>query len=398
MFLDETSDQQALRKELREYFASIMTPSVRAELDATGKGGEIRKQIVRRLGADGWLGLGWPVEYGGQGRPPEDQFVFFDEAQRATVPIPFVTLNTVGPTLMRFGTEEQKQRFLAPILAGEMHFAIGYTEPEAGTDLAALRTKAVRDGDEYVVNGSKVFTSGANDADYIWLACRTDFEAKKHKGISLILVPTDSPGFSWTPIHTVGGQTTTATFYDDVRVPVANRIGDENAGWQLITTQLNHERVGLAAVGGLAPRLWDDVADWCRITPSGDADHPRVADLPWVQSELARTYAKLEAMRLLNWRMVKATADGTLGAGDSSAVKVYSTEAVIDVYDTLLHILGAGGQLRAGSSGAALAGQVEQASRRALPNTFGGGSNEVQRELVATGRLGMARVARQVQS
>jgi alkylation response protein AidB-like acyl-CoA dehydrogenase len=338
------------------------------------------------------LGIGWPKEFGGQGRPPSDQFIFFDEAQRAVAPIPFVTLNTVGPTIIQFGTDEQKERFLPGILAGELNFAIGYTEPEAGTDLASLRTRAVRDGDDYVINGSKIFTSGANDADYVWLACRTDVDAPKHKGITLILVPTTDDGFSWTPITTVGGMQTTATFYDDVHAPVANRIGEENEGWRLITTQLNHERVGLAAVGGLAPRLWEDVVGWARKTPSGEGGV--MIDLPWVQSDLARTHALLEAMRLLNWRMVAATADGTLGPGDSSAVKVYSTEAVVEVYDTLLSIVGAAGVLRRGSPGAVLHGDLEKAVRHCIVNTFGGGVNEVQREIVASARLGMARQAR----
>src|SRR5437899_995899 len=211
-------------------------------------------------------------EYGGQGRPATDQFILFDEIQRAVAPLPFVAINTVGPTIMAFGSDEQKAFFLPRILRGELHFAIGYTELEAGTDLASLRTRAVRDGDEYVVNGNKVFTSGANFADYIWLACRTDADAPKHKGISILLVPTSSPGFKATPITTVGGVQTTATFYDDLRVPVGNRVGAENEGWRMITTQLNHERVGLAAIGGLAHRLGDDVPAWTRETESGQGE------------------------------------------------------------------------------------------------------------------------------
>ncbi|OWY59108.1 acyl-CoA dehydrogenase, partial [cyanobacterium TDX16] len=181
-------EQQALSDELRAYFAELMTDEVRANLKM--EGGETFRQVLKQMGADGWLGLGWPKEYGGQGRPPTDQFIFFDEAQRAQAPIPFVTLNTVGPTLIEFGSEAQKAEFLPPILAGEITFAIGYTEPESGTDLASLQTKAERDGDEWIINGQKIFTSGADDADYVWLACRTNTEVKKHKGISLIIVPT----------------------------------------------------------------------------------------------------------------------------------------------------------------------------------------------------------------
>ena len=386
MHLDYTPEQQALRKELRAYFVELLTDEVRDELGAPGEGGPAYREIVARMGKDGWLGIGWPKEFGGQGRSATDQFIFFDEVQRAGAPFPFVTLNTVGPTIMRFGSDEQKAFFLPGILSGEIHFAIGYTEPEAGTDLASLRTRAVRDGDEYVVNGNKVFTSGANAADYIWLACRTDAEAPKHKGISILAVPTNLPGFSWSPIVTVGSVVTTATYYADLRVPVANRIGPENEGWRMITTQLNHERVGLAAMGGLAHELWAEVDQWAR-------DNNRI-DLPWVQADLARSFARMEAMKLLNWRMASTLDSGTLGAADSSAVKVYGTECLIEVYRLLLGILGPSGYLRQGSPGAALQGRLERAARAAQINTFGGGVNDVQREIVAAAGLGMTRQAR----
>jgi hypothetical protein len=392
MFLDYTTEQKDLRQQLRQYFARLLPDDVRTELGGPGEGGPLYRRLVRQMGADGWLGIGWPREYGGQGRPPTDQFIFFDEAQRAGAPIPFVTLNTVGPTLMRFGNEEQRARFLPGILAGEIHFAIGYTEPEAGTDLASLRTRAVRDGDEYVVNGSKVFTSGANDADYIWLAVRTDPDAPKHKGISLLLVPTAAPGFKVSPIVTVGGVRTNATYYDDLRVPAANLVGRENEGWRMITTQLNHERVGLAAMGGMAHRLWDEVLSWAASTPADGGG--TVLDQPWVQMDLARTHARLEAMKLLNWRMTADTAAGTLNPGDSSSVKVYGTECLIDVYRTLLGILGPLGYLPASEAGAVLHGDLERAARAAQVNTFGGGVNEVQREIVASVGLGMARAPR----
>ena len=384
--LAETPDQQALRAELRAYFAALLTPQVRAELGGGGEGREAFRTIVRRMGADGWLGLGWPTEYGGQGRPATDQFILFDEVQRARAPFPFVTVNTVGPTLMAHGTEAQKAAYLPGILQGELNFAIGYTEPEAGTDLASLRTQAVRDGDGWVINGSKVYTSGANQADYVWLACRTDVDAPKHQGISIVIVPTDSPGFSWTPIVTVGDVTTTATYYTDVRVPAGNVVGEVNAGWKLITMQLNHERVGLAALSGLTERLTDDVTDWARVTPAGGGDH--IIDLPWVQLDLARIRALLDANRLMTWRLVRAVSDNTLGPAEASAVKVFGTESAVEVYRLLQGILGAAAHLRDGSPGALLHGEVERAARAAQINTFGGGVNEVQRQLVATALLG----------
>ncbi len=382
MYLDYTPEQQALRKELRAYFERMMTPEVRAQLGGQGEGSPLFRTLVAQMGADGLLGIGWPTEYGGQGRPATDQFIFFDEVQRASAPFPFVTVNTVGPTIMRHGTDEQKAYYLPRILSGELNFAIGYTEPSAGTDLASLQTRARRDGDEYVIDGSKIFTSGANQADYIWLACRTDPDAPKHKGISIILVPTSSPGFSWTPIVTVGGNTTTATYYDSVRVPVANRVGDENEGWRMITTQLNHERVGLAALGGLALELFDEVLAWARTT--------RVIDTPWVQLDLAKCHARLEAMKLLNWKMAAAAASGELSPADSSAVKVYGTETHVEVYRLLLGVVGSSGYLRDD----ALHGRLERASRAAQINTFGGGVNDVQRDIVAAAGLQMARQAR----
>jgi alkylation response protein AidB-like acyl-CoA dehydrogenase len=395
MFLAETEDQLALRKELREYFATLLPPDVRRALGEAGEGASNFRDLVRQMGRDGWLGIGWPKEFGGQGRGVLDQFVFFDEVQRAGAPFPFVTINTVGPTLMTYGSDEHKRDFLPGILKGDVNFAIGYTEPEAGTDLASLRTRAVRDGDEWIINGNKVFTSGANQADYIWLACRTDPDAPKHKGISMIIVPTSSPGFKTTPIVTVGSVVTQATYYDDVRVPVSNVVGDVNAGWRLITNQLNHERVGLAALAGLTFRLYDDAEAWCRETDAGGAHTgQKMIDVPWVQTQLATAHAQLEALRLLNWRMASAVADGTLTPTDASSVKVFGVETQIRVYRILLEILGAGGYVRANEPGALLKGEVERASRAAQINTFGGGVVEVLREIVATVGLGMTRSSR----
>ncbi|MFD9666440.1 acyl-CoA dehydrogenase family protein [Rhodococcus sp. NPDC059968] len=386
MDVRESPGQRELRRELRAYFAALLPEATRRIAGEEGVGGEHFRDIVRLLGKDGWLGVGWPVEYGGQGRSIDDQFVFFDEVQRAGLPFPFVTVNTVGPTLMKYGTEEQKARFLPGILAGDIVFAIGYTEPEAGTDLASLQTRAVRDGDTWVVDGNKIFTSGANTADYVWLACRTDAHAPKHKGISILIVPTDDPGFGWSPIHTVGGLTVTSTYYSGIRVGDQDVVGDVDGGWQLITAQLNHERIGLAALGGRALGLWHQVLDW--------AGQNGALDIPWVQMDFARTHAKLEAMRLLNWKMTAAVARDALSGADAGATKTFGTETHVDVYRTLLGILGAAGRLRPGSPGAILAGQIEQISRQSVVNTFGGGVNEVLRDMVGTLGLGLVREKR----
>ncbi len=386
MDLRETPAQQQLRKELRAYFAALLPDDIRRRVGEEGVGGSRFREVVRMLGRDGWLGIGWPVEFGGQGRSIEEQYVFFDEVQRAGLPFPFVTVNTVGPTLMQYGTEEQKQAYLPGILAGDIVFAIGYTEPAAGTDLASLTTRAVRDGGDFVVNGQKIFTSGANTADYVWLAVRTDPGAPKHRGISILIVPTTDPGFSWSPIQAVGGMVVTATYYTDIRVPAGDVVGDVDAGWSLITAQLNHERIGLAALGGRMIQLWESVLAWAKDTG--------VIEQPWVQSEMARTYAKLEAMRLMNWKMTTAVASGDLTGATAGAAKTYGTETHIDVQRTLTQVLGAAGRIRPESPGAVLHGQVEQLSRQGIVNTFGGGVNDILRDLVATQGLGLPRSRR----
>ncbi|GCD98225.1 MULTISPECIES: acyl-CoA dehydrogenase family protein [Embleya] len=393
MHLAPTPAQDALRAELRDYFTRLITPDVRADLDREGEaGGPTTRRVRRRLGSDGWLGIGWPTEYGGQGKGPEMQFIFFDEAYRAGAPVSMVTLNTVGPTLMKFGTEAQKSYYLPRILSGEIIFAIGYSEPSAGTDLASLRTRAVRDGDEWVINGQKIFTSTAQGADWIWLACRTDVDAPKHKGITMILVPTTDPGFSWTPIVTVGGMTTTATYYDDIRVPYDNLVFEENSGWKLLTNQLNHERVALAALGMQAEDFFAEVLAWARETEVEPG--VKVIDQPWVRLKLAETYARLSAVRMFSWRLVHDVGNNTLNPGDASGVKFFGTEGAIEVYRNLMEIVGPDATLRPRSPGAFGDGLLEAMNRRAQINTFGGGVSEVQREIVAMVRLGMTRVKR----
>ncbi|MFE7463562.1 acyl-CoA dehydrogenase family protein [Streptomyces sp. NPDC057499] len=393
MHLAQTERQLLLRAELRAYFREVM-PARSAGTAPGAADPDEQRRVLRAIGADGMLGLGWPVEYGGQGRGADEQFIFFDEAYRAGAPVSMVTLNTVGPTLMKYGTEEQKAYFLPRILRGELVFAIGYSEPEAGTDLASMRTRAVREegadgAGHWVIDGQKIFTSNAQNADWIWLACRTDPEAPKHRGISIVLVPTDVPGFSWTPIETVGGLTTTATYYDGIRVPATNLVGPENGGWGLITNQLNHERVALAAIGMQAEDFYGAALAHAR-TPDPETGR-RPADEPWVRARLAEAYARLAATRLLNWRLVAEVGAGSPAPGEASGVKFAGTESAVEVYRMCQEITGEAGLLRGGSPGAFGDGELERMNRAAQINTFGGGVSEVQREIVATMRLGMVR-------
>jgi alkylation response protein AidB-like acyl-CoA dehydrogenase len=387
MHIAYTPEQEALRRELRAYFADLMTPERREALASGGDYGDggVYKEVVRQMGADGWLALGWPEEYGGQGRPMLDQLIFTDEAAVAGAPVPFLTINTVGPTIMKFGTENQKRFYLPKIAAGQLHFAIGYSEPEAGTDLASLRTKAVRDGDEWVVNGQKMWTSLIQYADYVWLACRTDPDAAKHKGLSILIVPTDAEGFSWTPVRTVSGPTTSATYYSDVRVPAENLVGELNRGWPLITNQLNHERVALTSSAPIREAL-RAVREWAQQTKLPDGR--RVIDQEWVQLHLARVHAKTEFLKLINWKIAWGVNKG-LNPADASATKVFGTEFATEAYRLLMEVLGPQAYVRTGSPGALLRGRVERMHRAALILTFGGGTNEVQRDIVAAVGLGM---------
>ena len=392
MHIAYTAEQERLRRELRAYFGGLMTPEIRAALsggdDDVGDG-QAYRQVIRQLGRDGWLALGWPEEYGGRGGTMLDQLIFTDEAATARVPVPFLTINTVGPTIMRFGTAEQKAFYLPRIAGGEIHFSIGYSEPEAGTDLASLRTTAVRDGQEYVIDGQKMWTSLIQHADYVWLACRTDPLADRHQGLSIIIVPVTAAGFSWTPVRTVAGVTTSATYYAGVRVPVSSLVGDENRGWPLITNQLNHERVALTSAAPVLSAL-ADVRDWAASVRQ--ADGRRVIDAEWVQLNLARVHAKAEFLKLMNWRV--ASSGGVVGRADASVTKVFGTEFAVEAYRLLMEVLGAGACVRAGSAGEVLAGRIERAHRAALILTFGGGTNEVQRDIIAAAALGLPAIRR----
>jgi len=388
-----TKEQEELQRELREYFGKLMTPEVQANLySSRGEYGssDAYKSIVRQMGTDGWLGIGWPKEYGGQARSMMEQLIFTDEASTAGAPVPFLTINSVGPTIMQYGTEDQKQKFLRPILEGNMHFSIGYSEPGAGTDLASLTTKAVRDGDEYVINGQKMWTSLIEYADYIWLAVRTDPDVPRHKGLSILLVPTDAPGFKWNPVHTVGGVTTSATFYEDVRVPVENVVLGENQGWKLITNQLNHERVALCSAAGVQQSL-TETRRWAQNTTL--ADGRRVIDQQWVQLNLARVHAKTEFLKLINWKIAWGVGKG-LSPADASATKVFGTEFYTEAYRLLMECLGQEAYVQDPSPGALLRGRLERAYRNTLILTFGGGTNEIQRDIIAMVGLGMPRAPR----
>lgn len=390
MHIDLEPQQVALREELREYFAQLVTPEIRAGLaSATGEFGEagVYKDVIRQIGKDGWLGIGWPKEYGGQARSMVEQLIFTDAAANAGVPIPYLTLNTVGPTIMRFGSEEQKEYFLPKILAGDLHFSIGYSEPGSGTDLASLKTKATLEGDEWVINGQKMWTSLIQYADWLWLACRTEPDAPRHKGLSMILVPADAPGVSYTPVHTVAGVGTSATYYSDVRVPASNLISERGGGWALMTNQLNHERVALTSAAPLQLSL-KMVREWAAETRNPDGS--RVIDTEWVQIALGRAHARIEALTLVNWKLAADADHGVaLSPAEASATKIYGSELATEVYRSLMEVVGPHAGITGDSPGAVLAGRLERFHRSSLVMTFGGGTNEIQRDIIGYIGLGL---------
>ena len=391
MYIAYSEEQEKLRRDLRAYYEELLTPQIREELHHGHGVGPTMRKVVKRMGADGWLGIGWPKEYGGQGRSQIEQFIFFDESMRAGAPVPMLTINTVGPTIMRHGSEDQKKFFLPKILRGEIHFCIGYTEPNAGTDLASLKTRAVRDGDEYVINGQKIFTSLAGDSDFMWLAVRTNPDVPKHEGISMLAIDVKTPGIKIDPMHLLSEHDINTVFLDDVRVPATALVGKENQGWRLITSQLNHERVTLCSAGLLAA-AYEEVATWARATDGPDGG--RVIDQEWVQIGLARVAAGLEFLKLINWKVAWTGTQGRLDVADASTIKVFGTEFYLESFRILMEIVGPRAYLRRGSTDAVGVGRLEMLYRSLLILTFGGGTNEVQRDLIGMFGLGLPRMPR----
>lgn len=383
MRFDLTEEQKKLKQEIRSYLDTHITDELLEEVRETPQGGPLWKDYIKKMGQAGWLGIGWPAEYGGQGRTPLEQYIFLEEIDRTGVNIPFITLETVGPTLMKLGTEEQKNYFLPKILKGEVEVAIGYSEPQAGTDLAALETRAIKEGDSYVINGQKVFTTNAHIADYIWLAARTDPDAPKHKGISIFLVPTDAPGFSVTPMNLMGEQTN-VSYYDDVRVPLTALVGEENKGWQYITTQLSLERLMLSTYSRME-RMVQETTEWAS---EAEVDGKRVIDHEGVRSCLAELTVKIDVLKWLNYRAAWSHANETTAPFRPSMNKVFAAELNQQVFDSCMQIMGMFGQVESGSKWTIANGSAADYSKKRLVFLFGGGANEIQRDLVA--RFGLS--------
>lgn len=385
-----TPEQEQFIKDFQNYLRTHMTPELKADLEKEISYSEspICREFIRQMGKDGWLGVGWPKEFGGQGRSPLEQHLFYEVAHYEGAPLPVLPLNTVGPALMRFGSEEQKKEFLPLILKGEMEISIGYTESDAGTDLASLKTTAVRDGDYYIINGAKVFTSLAQTSDYIWLAARTDPNApKKHYGISVFLIPLNTPGITIKPLYIMPGERSNYTFYDNVRVPKSCLVGEENKGWKYITTQLDFERIMLSPSSPMKRNI-EDAIQWAKETK---VDGKPVIEQPGVKTMLAELIMEVEVLKMLNYQVAWLITNGVVPYAEASMVKVFGSELYQRVNGTLLQIMGQYGQLQAQSKWAPLRGRVEKAFRSDIVFIFGGGALEVQKNIIAMAGLGMPR-------
>lgn len=383
------ADQQAFREEVREFIRARLTNELRVEIgEHPRKGpGPHLKKLHHEMGERGWLTISWPAEYGGGGKPISYSYILSDEAEYEHIVLPTVAMQMVGPTLMKMGSEEQKREFLPRVMRGEIEFALGYTEPNAGSDLASLMTRAVRDGDDYVINGQKVYTTHAHYATHIWLATRTDVDAPKHRGITLVIVPLDTPGVTVRPLWTMSDERTNEVFFDDVRIPAANRVGEENQGWYYMAMALDHERAS-STVASPIERVFDELIEYAETTQSHGK--PLAAD-PYFRLRIADMATRIHVSRLLSEKLVWMMDSGLVPNAESSMTKIWFTDTRQLLYQLGTELLGAYAQLAPGSPLAPLAGHIEQLYRDGPRRRFTAGTNEIQRNIIAQRGLGLPR-------
>ena len=389
MRYEYTAEQLAWRDEVRRFVRNAVTPELVAEMRAVGNEGDgpLARAFHRQLFEKGWWGIGWPKEFGGLGKSAVDQYIFIEEMEAAGAPGMRLSITSVAPTIRRVGTEAQKQRWLPPILRGEIEFAIGYSEPDAGTDLAALKTRAVLDGDEWVVNGQKIWNTGAHTATHNWLAVRTEPDAPKHKGISLLIVPMDRPGITVQGLETWSGIRTNAVFFEDVRVPRDHLIGERGNGFYYVMMALDFERITLGSTG-LLRRLLEELKAFVRRTVR---DGRPLGAVPWVRRALADLEMRVEVGRQLGLLNAWLIDQGIVPTKEGSMAKVYVTELNAHLASVGMEILGLAGQLGPDDPAAPLHGRLQWLYTTAPMQRFGGGTNEIQRCIIAQRGLGLPR-------
>ena len=389
MRYDFTPEQRAWRDQVRAFCRANVTDALRAEMRQAGNEGDgpLARAFHQRLFDAGWWGVAWPKQYGGLGKSAVEQFIFVEEMEMAGAPAMRLGITSVAPTIFRAGTEEQKARWLPPILRGEVEFAVAYSEPNAGTDLAALTTRAELDGDHWVVNGQKMWNTGAHTATHNWVAVRTEPDKPKHQGISMIIVPMRTPGIEVQGIWTMSNIRTNAVFFDDVRVPKDHLVGARGMGFYYAMMALDFERIVLGSVGMLR-RLVEELKDFVRTTTR---DGRPLGTIPWVRRAMADLEMRIEVGRQIGLLNAWLIDQGEVPTKEGSMSKVYVTELNAHVADVGLEILGLAGQLGPNDEASPLAGRLQWMYTLAPMQRFGGGTNEVQRLIIAQRGLGLPR-------
>jgi alkylation response protein AidB-like acyl-CoA dehydrogenase len=382
--LGEKSD--VLRKEAREFLADVLTPEILERCYREGV--QHDPGFAKAMRDKGWLAPGWPVEYGGQGRDPLEVLALSEEMGRATAPsYGLGTTMMIAWVIQQVGTEEQKREILPKALAAEIMIALGFTEPENGSDAAAAATRAVRSGDGWTINGSKMFTTNAHIADYVFLLARTNPEVPKHRGLTTFLVPLDQPGVEVQPVYTLSGERTNITFYNDVQVSDAYRIGDVDGGWRVMGVALEREHT--AGFAGEQERLLENVEAWARESVDDDG-RARIED-PDVRTRLGKVATEIEVSRLLQRRAAWMSTVGIPAHAKGSMSKLFSSERLERMSADMLELIGPDGLRKRGEQTAPQNGEIEHAVRHAKGTTIYAGSSEIQRNIIAQHGLGLPR-------
>jgi len=380
-------EEEDLVREVRAFIKKEATPEMLAETRQLGQiyGGPEGRKFIQKFAAKGWLTPNWPKEFGGMGASEMVTYIIRDEMAYARVPSVFVAAHMAGPTILRVGNEELKKEYLPRIARGEVEFALGYTEPQAGSDLVALKIRAEDKGDFFLINGQKTFNTHCHVADYHWLAARTDFEVPKHKGVSMIIVDLKSPGITIRPLITMAGWRTNEVYYDDVVVPKKSLVGEKNKGFYYLMAALDFERM---VPPGLYWRLFDEIVQYAKETV---VDGKRLSQKPLIRQKLSQMTVELEVTRLLYYQLAHMLDKGTIPNYQSSMEKMFATEVAQRVANTGMEVMGLCGQLKEGSRWAPLAGRVEHFYRWSVVETVYAGTSEIQRNIIALRGLGLPR-------
>ncbi len=381
-----TQEEDQFRSEIRQFLANSLPPDWDGTSIDEEDAAAITRSFTRKLAARGWLAMAWPKEYGGQAAGHIRQLIYNEEMAYHLAPGAFnMGVAWVGPAIMLYGTDEQKQRYLPRIARGEDIWCTLYSEPAAGSDLAALQTRAVLEGDEFVINGHKIWTSGAHIADWGWLAARTDLDAPKHKGISTFVVNMKTPGITVRPLINMAGEHDfNEVFFDDVRIPKENLVGELNRGWYHIAVALDFERSGIQSYA-IARRTLQDLASLVRNHRS------TLLNLPTARLGLAERVIELNVGTLLAYRVAWMQSHGKVPNYEASMSKLFGSELTQRIAQTGMVIIGMCGQLMPGSLRAPLSGRYALAYLRAVSSTIAAGTSEIQRNIIATRGLGLPR-------